>query len=148
VNLRNWADSGWLLVHETSSGEIAELLAVADRGIRDARIEELSPDARVGLAYQAALAAASTALAAAGYRATRERHHERVIDSLLHTVQVDSGVVRELHRWRRARNTMTYERLGTVTASEAAEFVEFVQDFRKRVKAWLAKEHPGLTQRG
>lgn len=148
MSLKNWADNGWLQAHQTSSAEIAELLAVAERGIKDARIEDLSPDARVGLAYQAALAAASTALAAAGYRATRERHHERVIDSLLHTMRVGSAVVGELHRWRRARNTMTYERLGTVTASEAAEFVEFVQDLRKRVTTWLAKEHPELTRKG
>jgi hypothetical protein len=121
---------------------------VAGRGINDARIQELSPDARVGLAYQAALAVAGAALAAAGYRATRERHHERLIDSLLHTMRVDSSVVRELHRWRRARNTMTYERLGTVTASEAGKFVEFVQDLRERVTAWLAKEHPDLTRKG
>jgi len=121
-------------------------MAVADRGLRDARIEELSPDARIGLAYQAALAAGAAALAAAGYRAMRERHHERVIDSLLHTLRAEARLVSELHRWRRARNTMTYERLGTVTLPEAGKFVEFVEGLRGRVTNWLAKEHPKLTQ--
>jgi hypothetical protein len=146
VSLKNWADSGWLQVHQTTPAEIAELLAVAERGVKDARIEELSPDARVGLGYQAALAVAGAALAAAGYRATRERHHERVIDSLLHTMRVESGVVRELHRWRRARNTMTYERMGNVSAAQAGKFVEFVQELRSGVTAWLAVAHPDLTR--
>lgn len=148
MSLKIWADNGWLQAHETTPAEIAELMAVATRGLRDAQIEELSPDARVGLAYQAALAAGAAALAAAGYRATRERHHERVIDSLLHTLRVEPTLVRDLHRWRRARNTMTYERLGTVTPAGAGEFVKLAGNLENRISNWLASEHPELIRKG
>jgi len=39
----------------------------------------------VNIAYNAALQAAAAALAAAGYRASREQHHYRVIQSLRQT---------------------------------------------------------------
>jgi len=47
----------------------------------------------MAIAYNAALQAATAALAAAGYRATRDQHHDRVIQSLRETVGVDAPTV-------------------------------------------------------
>lgn len=107
MSLREWRANRWLVDHQTSPAEIAELLAVADRGLADAVVDGLSADARVGLAYGSALALATAALAAAGFRAGRERHHERVLDSLLYSIDASPLLVNQLHRYRRLRNAMT-----------------------------------------
>lgn len=75
----------------------------------------------------------------------KERHHERIVDSLLYTVGLDQSEVGALHRVRRLRNEMTYERVGTTTAEEAERFVERVRELRVVVLAWLVKRHPELA---
>jgi hypothetical protein len=47
----------------------------------------------MNIAYNAALQAATAALAAAGYRASRDAHHYRVIQSLKETIGADASVV-------------------------------------------------------
>ena len=85
MSLENWLANGLLRRHETSRREIEDLLAVADRALGNSAVDGLTSDARIGLAYPAVLAIGAAGLAAAGYRAGKDRHHERVIDSLLHT---------------------------------------------------------------
>lgn len=144
MTLDLWLTNGWLRRHETSASEIAELLAVAERNLADAAIELLSPDARVGLAYAASLASASAALAATGHRPERERHHERLIDSLAHTIGADSRMVGRLHRQRKARNTMTYERVGTVSEAESWEALELALALTEAVRTWLKAHYSAL----
>jgi hypothetical protein len=86
VSLRDWLKNGWLIEHQTSPQEIADLLGVVKRDLADCRTSGLSSDWRLSIAYNAALQAAAAALAAAGYRAAREAHHYRVIQSLAHTI--------------------------------------------------------------
>jgi len=144
MSLEDWLANGWLRRHETSRQEIEDLLAVADRALGNAVVDGLTADARIGLAYPAVLAIGAAGLAAVGYRAGKDRHHERVIDSLLHTVQTDRAVVARLHRFRRMRNEMTYERVGTVTEQEAAGFTTLVRELRSALVAWLTAKHPAL----
>jgi len=48
-----WLEKGWLKEHKPTSSEIAELLAVADRSLKDCQIAGLSSDGKlVGLAIQ------------------------------------------------------------------------------------------------
>lgn len=76
VNLNDWLKSGWLIEHTTSRQEITDLLGVADRDLADCRIPRLSPDWKLNIAYNAALQSATAALAASGYRPSREAHPE------------------------------------------------------------------------
>jgi hypothetical protein len=124
--------------------EVARLLAVADRSLADAAVTAVSSDARVGFAHGAVLAAAAAALAAEGYRAGKERHHERLLDSLRHTVDADPRLLKQLHDVRRARNVMTYERLGDTTPEEAEVIVARARGVRNTVVGRLAKQHPHL----
>ncbi len=82
MSLQNWLNNGWLTEHRTSLQEIVDLLAVAKRDISDCKTSGLSPDWQLNIAYNAALQTATAALAASGYRAAREAHHYRVIQSL------------------------------------------------------------------
>lgn len=135
---------GWLKHHETSPQEIADLLAVVDRGLENAAVPGLTPDARIGLAYPSALAIGAAGLAALGYRAGKDRHHERVLDSLAHTIGIDPSRLAKFHRFRRIRNEMTYERVGTVTDREAMEFLALVGDLRLTLLAWIWAKRPDL----
>ena len=104
MSLADWFNNGWLVEHKTSPQEIADLFGVADRDLADSRAAGLSADWRMNIAYNAALQAASAALAAAGYRATRGSHHYRVIQSLAHTMQADTRLIAQLDQFRKKRS--------------------------------------------
>jgi hypothetical protein len=72
MSLSDWLASRWLVVHESSPEEIRDLLEVVDRDLADAALEGLSPDWRLGIAYNAAHQLATLALAQkdSGRRAT------------------------------------------------------------------------------
>jgi len=72
---------------------MADLFRLVARDLKDAQVSQLSLDGRLGIAYNAALQSATAALAAAGYRAARESHHYRVIQSLAHTIGADENMI-------------------------------------------------------
>ena len=55
MSLKDWLKKGWLVEHQASQQEIADLLTVAERDMADCRAEGLSPDWRLNIAYNAAL---------------------------------------------------------------------------------------------
>ncbi len=148
MNLRDWLRNGWLVEHETSAQEISDLLAVAERDLKDCRAAGLSPDGRLGIAYNAALQASKAALAAAGYRAGREAHHYRAVQSLAHTIKADAGLVTQLDAFRKKRNTGHYDRAGIASEQEAIEMTKLAARLKKDVTAWLRAKHPNLLSAG
>ncbi|MFH0873186.1 MAG: hypothetical protein V1878_11970 [bacterium] len=54
MSLKQWAANGWLRGEPTSPHEIKNLLAIAERDLRDAA-RDISADWRFGIAYNAAL---------------------------------------------------------------------------------------------
>lgn len=44
MSLEEWRKNGWLKVHQSSVSEIADLLALADRDLKDSRTPGLSDD--------------------------------------------------------------------------------------------------------
>lgn len=144
MSLSDWARNKWLVEHQTSPQEIKDLLGVADRDLRDCTASGLSDDARLAIAYSAALQCAMAALAAAGYRASREAHHYRVIQSLGLTLCADDNEVRRLDAFRKKRNICDYERAGSASSAEADEIAALARDLRKRVADWLRMNYPHL----
>jgi hypothetical protein len=67
------------------------------------------------------LQSATAALAAAGYRASREAHHHRVIQSLAFTIGASRELIQRFDALRKKRNTTSYEMGGTITKKEAVE---------------------------
>jgi hypothetical protein len=53
-------------------------------------------------------------LAAAGFRAARDAHHYRVIQSLAHTLGADATLIAEFEQFRKKRNIGGYERAGSI----------------------------------
>ncbi len=146
MSLADWERNGWLTAHRTSPNEIRDLLAVVDRDLADSDAEGLSADWRMNIAYNAALQAATAALAPAGYRASRDQHHYRVIQSLRETVGTEAGVVSSFDTFRKKRNITGYERIGLVSDADAAAMRALALRLREEVVAWLERRHPELLK--
>jgi hypothetical protein len=97
----------------------------------------------MNIAYNAALQAATIALAA-GYRAARESHHFRVIQSLQETIGADAGVVATFDAFRKKRNITGYERIGLVSDAEADAMHALAVRLRDDVLAWLTRHNARL----
>lgn len=121
-----------------------DLLEVVERDLADSAREGLSADWRMNIAYNAALQAATAALAAAGYRASRDQHHFRVIQSLRETIGADAKLVNILDAFRKKRNLTGYERVGLVSDAEADSIRALALRLRDEVMAWLRKQHAHL----
>jgi hypothetical protein len=147
MSLDDWLKNGWLVEHKTSPVEIADLLAIADRDLADSCVQGLSPDWKLNIAYNAALQSATAALAACGFRAAREAHHYRVIQSLALTIGTDAKWVRQFDLFRKKRNLGGYERAGTVSDQEANEMFSLADRIRRAVGDWIETHRPTLLQR-
>jgi len=132
--------------HRTTADEIEGLLHICDRDLEKAGIIEVGPDWRLSIAYNAALQAATAALAAAGYRAKKEGQHYRIIQSLAFTIRANPAVIKQLDKFRRKRNISDYERVGMVTGQEADEMIALAGRLRRDVELWLRNEHPDLVK--
>lgn len=147
MTLQDWLQSSWLTPHKTTPQEIGALLAMSDRDLRNCRASGLDPDWQLSIAYNAALQASISALAAAGYRVSKgESHHHRAIQSLAFTVKCDPSLIAKLDKLRKKRNVTEYERAGAVSAQEADEMIRTAKSLRTAVEAWLKKEHPKLLR--
>jgi len=144
VSLRDWLKNGWLVEHRTSRQEIADLLGVADRDLAKCQTPGLGPDWQLSIAYNAALQLAVAALGAAGYRASREAHHYRVLQSLAYTLKTESSLIVRLDKFRKKRNIGEYERAGEVSDQEAKEMFLLAKDLREGVENWLRSNFPDL----
>jgi hypothetical protein len=146
MSFKDWLNKGWLITHKTSSSEIAEFFGIADRDLRDCRTAGLSADWKLNIAYNAALQLATAALAACGYRAGREAHHYRVIQSLSLTVGTDRMLVIRFDIFRKKRNITGYDRAGAVSEQEAEEMFALANEIYRLVKTWLKAHHPELIE--
>jgi len=144
MSLQEWLRNGWLTSHQTGREELSELLAVVERDLNDATTPNLSADWRLNIAYNAALQAATAALAAAGFHAPREAHHFRVIYSLQYTLGCDSTLITEFDQFRKKRNIGEYERAGTISEHEADEMLALAKQLVDQVTQWLQENHSEL----
>ena len=146
MSLRDWQTNSWLVEHKSGPEEIAALLAIVERDLANARVAGLAEDWKLNIAYNAALQAATAALAAAGFRAAREQHHYRTIQSLALTIGWPASKVSRLDRFRKKRNIGGYETAGVVSEQEAREIHELAVGLRADVLAWLRKLHSKLLR--
>jgi hypothetical protein len=147
MTLRSWLLNDWLMPHKTSPNEISDLFALIERDLADCQAAGLSADWRLNIAYNAALQAATIALAASGYRAGRESHHYRIIQSLAYTINAPASLIAYFDQFRKKRNIGGYERAGVASDQEAKEMFLLAKKIRDEVSAWLLKTHPELIEK-
>jgi hypothetical protein len=144
MSLQSWRQNGWLVQHATSAEEIANLLALSDRDLAACQVKQLPSDWRFAIAYNAGLQAATAALAAAGYRATRDNHHYRVIQSLEFTTAPGQKVIDTFDGFRKKRNISSYDLAGAVSDREADEMLKLAMSLRGDVERWIRATRPEL----
>ena len=146
MSLQDWERNGWLQRHKTSPNEIRDLLGVVERDLADSGTEGLSADWRMNIAYNAALQAATAALAATGYRASRDQHHYRVIQSLRETLDTDAQTVNAFDVFRKKRNAVGYDQAGLASDADAQAMRTLAQRLKTDVIRWLKAHHPELLK--
>ena len=122
------------------------MLRLADRDIAACQVKELPADWRFAIAYNAGLQAATAALAAAGYRAARDNHHYRVIQSLEFTIAPGRKLIDAFDGFRKKRNMSSYDLAGSVSDNEAAEMLKLTQGLRADVENRIRAARPDLLR--
>ena len=105
----------------------------------------MSDDWRFAIAYNAALQVATAALAAAGYRASRDSHHYRVIQSLALTVGKDARFIGTFDAFRKKRNVSSYDTGGGVSYREVEEMIGIARTLEQEVEQWMRTNHRSLS---
>jgi uncharacterized protein (UPF0332 family) len=144
MSLKNLEKIGQLERHETNAEQMHRLLSSARRCLEDATQEAIYPESRLDAAYRAITHLSMTALWANGYRpSSRSGHHMTMIQSLVHSVDLNPDEMRVLDAFRVKRNAINYTGddvdIGSVKACrEAAE------DLMRHILDWLADHRPDL----
>lgn len=146
MSLQNWRRNSWVVEHTSSSEEISNLLRLSDRDLAACQAKDLPADWRFAIAYNAALQAANAALAASGYRASRENHHYRVIQSMEFTIAPGAKMIATLDSFRKKRNVSSYDVAGSISDEEADQIFELATDIRAKVEKWIRATYPRLTK--
>lgn len=145
MSLKDWSNNGWLRPYRTSPSQIAELFAIADRDLEDARTDRLSTDWQFGIAYNAALKLCTILLYAEGYRPEKSLAHYRTLQALPFIMGPERKDDADyLDSCRSKRNTAEYDSVGCVSLEEARELIAFATELRQAVSAWLKENHPEL----
>lgn len=144
MSLKNWLDNSWLVQHTTTPEEISNLLGISDRDLAACQLKQLPADWQFTIAYNAGLQAATAALAAAGYRATRDNHHYRVIQSLEFTTAPGAKFIATFDSFRKKRNVSSYDVAGAVSEKEGDEMLKLAKHLRAEVEKWIRANRPEL----
>jgi hypothetical protein len=147
MSLENWAKNGWLRPHQTNRQQIADLLAIVERDLADARNTSVSADWQFGIAYNAALKLCTILLYVSGYRPEKNLAHYRTLQALPLILGTDRDDDADyLDACRAKRNTAEYDVAGTVSQSEADELRDYAVMLQADVLSWLQTGHPYLAQ--
>jgi hypothetical protein len=145
MSFESWVKNSWLERLQSDAGEIARLLALADRRLADyqkAVSAKLSPDVQLGLAYDAIRVCGTAALRAAGYRVIRgNNEHYRTIEALEFSIDPERKIIPTLDKLRKKRNTGSYDDFGLVSQGEADACGKMAVRMRKEVDDWTQKNH-------
>ena len=144
MTLKQWQTNGWLKIEPTSRDEIANMLAMVDRDLKDAA-GSISPDWRFGIAYNAALKLCTILVRAEGYRPSHGLQHYRAIMAMpLVLWQKKKDDANYLDSCRTKRNTVEYDYIGGASDADADELIEFATELKAEVLKWLKDNHTEL----
>jgi hypothetical protein len=147
MSLQNLLKIGQLEEHETDTTQVGRMLQSAARSIADARQESISPETRLDAAYRAITQLSMVALWANGFRPPKSKpgHHQTMIQSLVHTVELDRDDMLLLDTFRVKRNAIDYTGEDVDEAS-VSECIGAADRLMIKVSEWLADNKPELTE--
>ncbi len=143
MSLEDWLNNRWLKKHLTSKAEISELLKKIKVNDIQLKIKEISPDWRLQFTYNNIMTIASIALKVSGYRLPVDRgHHEKTIDSLKFTLDINNETRIVIHEIRKKRNNAEYDAVGTISEQDVEEAIKIAEELKKSLLSWLKDNHP------
>jgi len=146
MSLENLLKIGQLERHETDAVQLGRLLESSVRCLDDARQESITAETRLEAGYRAIMQLSMLALWANGFRPTTGAgHHMTMIQSLVHSVGLDTDRVRVLDTFRVKRNTINYTGEDMDIASVEA-CIKAGEALMQHTRNWLADNHPELAQ--
>ena len=145
MTLRNLLKIGQLAEHVTDKKQIDKSMVAAARCLEDARQRSISCETRLDAAYRAIAHYSLIALSANGYRPSRSApgHHQTMIQSLVHSVDLDRDQMLLLDSFRVKRNAIDYTG-DDVDESSVEACVDAAEYLRDHLNGWLAKNNPNL----
>jgi hypothetical protein len=147
--MASWLQSlgkGDVKTHQTSKQEIDNLRALITRDLADAAVTGLSADRQFATAYNAALQAATIAIACSGYRVSaRSGHHKVTFELAALAIGAKAIALSDyFDACRRKRNVIDYMTSSVATETEAEEIVRKAQEFQVIVETWAKNANPIL----
>ncbi|MDP2142187.1 MAG: DNA-binding protein [Gammaproteobacteria bacterium] len=118
---------------------IQRLISAAERNLRDARVISISPENRFDAAYKAIMQLSNAALLANGFRTLTSQpgHHMTMIQSLRHTIGLDTQSVIVLDALRKQRNVADYSG-DTIPEGTVGECISRAEFLFENVRMWMA----------
>jgi len=147
MSLQNLLKIGQLEEHETDASQVSRMLESAERSIADARQASISPETRLDAAYRAITQLSMIALWANGFRPAKSKpgHHQTMIQSLIHTVELNRDDMLLLDTFRVKRNAIDYTGEDVDQAS-VSECIGAAERLMVEVSQWLADNRPELIK--
>jgi uncharacterized protein (UPF0332 family) len=144
---QQWLAKGDVKTHQTRKQEIDNLRALITRDLADAAVAALSADRRFATAYNAALQAATIAIACSGYRVSaRSGHHKVTFEAAALAIGGKAILLSDyFETCRRKRNVIDYMTSSVATDTEAEEIVERANEFLKVVQEWVQLNHAAVA---
>lgn len=144
---RNWLKEGRVEALAPIGSELVAQRRAAERSLKDAALEGLSPEGRFQLAYVAALDLATIAVRASGYRIkSRLGHHQLTFEAAGVALGESSReTIDYFDLCRRRRNVISYDG-DEVSQALADELLAESVRFAETIDRWLRTEHPGIIE--
>ena len=140
MNLKDLLNQGKLRQHKTSKKEIENLIAIVNRDIKDAKIENLSLDRKFACAYNAVLQLATVLLYCSGYKPKGTGHHFTVFQTMKIIMGNNYNKLADYFDSCRSRRNITdYNYVGTISNSEVEELIKEAEGFLEVALDWLKK---------
>jgi hypothetical protein len=139
--------SGRIRPHRTNRQEIAALLGVVTRDLKDAAITALSADRRFATAYNAVLQAATAIMYSEGFRSQNMGHHATVFEFMREALGPDfCDLADYFDACRRKRNVADCVGVGSVSNTEAEELLREASAFAISDRNWIQEHHSELSE--
>ncbi len=142
MSLKKFISNGIISKQPVHKDEIARLLKIVDRDIKEAVHACHEADWQFAIAYNAALQLATIVLRTAGYKASTKAGHHWATFTVLPDILGDDcrDTADYFNDCRTKRNTVEYTDSGTITKKEAEKLILAVKTFKSIVLQWARSQ--------
>ena len=135
MSLKKFISNGYIFEQPLAKDEIAKLLKIVDRDIKEASHNCHEVDWQFAIAYNAALQLATVVLRASGYKASTKVGHHWATFTVLPDLLGDEfrEAADYFNDCRSKRNSLEYCNSGTITQKDADKLIAEVKKFKTKV---------------